>query len=148
MYPPPRSIVSVKTVKVRGTATDAGGIAELTVNGQPAQGSNGFETWVAVPLEPSPIRCRWLLSAGSAFARRIPMLRRCRASGLCGSGKASKSSFAGKWPADDGADGSAAFLDGQNGHSLAARARVTRYTGSPLLVVHARSEAAHWRLRI
>lgn len=51
LSPADQEVVDAQTIVVRGTADDPDGIAELTVNGQPAGTSDGFSTWQAeIPL--------------------------------------------------------------------------------------------------
>ena len=50
-FPPPSSLTNDSTIVVTGTASDANGVADVSVNGVPATTTDGFAHWqAAVPL--------------------------------------------------------------------------------------------------
>lgn len=50
-FPPPSALTDAATMRVRGSAYDADGVAGVSVDGVPASRADGFATWWAeVPL--------------------------------------------------------------------------------------------------
>jgi hypothetical protein len=53
LFPPPNSYTDATTLTIRGTASDANGIASVHVNDIAASSSDGFQSWTAViPIHP------------------------------------------------------------------------------------------------